>query len=179
MHRILLIHLSPTAGNGFYSSISQILRDTKTEESYSTLATLCANGLKNFMIRDISHFTDGENKGIKNVTHKGQDKYSNHLPLLPLKTRLWAGEWTNKVYGSSSTLRSHMLFALKRAQRIFKTAESGRAILTWLGKNLRKHGTEPEFSQHLFLQRCLSISLSLSVSRFIPTAHNTKAALYW
>lgn len=68
-----------------------------------------------------------------------------------------------------------MLFALKGGQRTFKTAESRGAILKGLGNNFRKHGTEPGFSQHLFPKQYLS----LSVSHFIPTAHNTKAVLFW
>lgn len=126
----------------------------------SALANLCVNGLKNFMIRDISHFTDEENKGIKHVIHKDENKYSNHLPLLHLKTCLWTGERKNKVYGSSSTLRSHILFLLKGAQRTFKTAESGWAIQKGLGNNFRKHGTVSGFNQHLFPQQYVSLCLS-------------------
>lgn len=118
VNRILFIHLSPTAANGFYSSISEILNDTKIEGSYSASANFYANRLKNFIIKDISHITDGENKGIKNVTHKGQDKYLNHLPLLPLKTCLWAGEWTNKVMRASVLWEVHIICSERRPENL-------------------------------------------------------------
>lgn len=130
---------------------------------------------RTLQLRNISHFTDGKTKIIKNITNKGQSKYSNHLLLLPLKTGLWARQWTNKIYESSSTLKSHTLFALKGAQRTFKTAESGGAILKGLGNNFRKHGTECGFSQHLFPQQYLSICLSLS--HFYPNCTQYKSCI--
>lgn len=110
----------------------------------------------------------------KNVTHKGQDKYLNHLPLLPLKACLWPGEWTNS-YESISTLRSphYLLWKVPRELLAFRTAESGEAILKALGHNFRKHGAEPRFSQHLFPKQYLSLCLS-----FYPNCTQYKSCHY-
>lgn len=113
------------------------------------------------MTRDISHFTDGENKGMKNVTIRATRSTPTtcHCCIWRHVCEL---EDEQIKYVGAMVLREITHYLLWKGPREpSKTAESGGATLKGLGNNFRKHGTEPPgFSQHLFPQQYLSLCLS-------------------